>query len=290
MRAVRTFLRTHFFFLYRYLLVLKAYFNFPNERRILTGKPINSNNAASVLFFTTHKAASTFFVRFFHDIAVHSGLIHLDFDSYFANRQIPVARATADPAFLERAYRPRGFLYGPMREMRQVPDLSSYKVFLFLRDPRDVLVSYYYSMAFSHEIISAGMLEKRGEALRYDLDGYVREKTPWFAGVYRAYLDLLTLPAVLFLRYEDMVLSPRAFLEKIERFIGFTLPSDRKDDIIRQELRQGVDNDKTDTEDIYSHRRSGRLRTYQEKLRPETIAYLNEQFARVLSGFGFNHE
>ena len=282
-KSLKERLKRRFFYIYKYRIILTTKIKHKNEKKVLNNQKIMLNNLQSVLFFTTHKAASTFFSRFFKEIEKYSGLVNLDYDSYFAGHQIPVIEATSKKQFINQAYPEKGALIGPMRKVRKVPNIENYKVLLFLRDPRDVLVSYYFSMAYSHSIISKGILLNRKEALSQDLDSFVIRKLPEFKEKYQEYSELLLLDNLLFYKYENMIDDPHKFLKDVEYFIGFTLPQKKREEIIKQELMPP----NNQNENKYSHRRSGKSRGFEDKLKPATVELLNSEFKEVLKRFGF---
>ena len=52
-------------------------------------------------------------------------------------------------------------LYVRFSVFESIPKPGSWKAFYILRDPRDILVSWYYSLKYSHEILDDHMLEQR---------------------------------------------------------------------------------------------------------------------------------
>ena len=110
----------------------------------------NKNNPKSVYFYTFHKCASTLFNGYVLKNAV--GLYNMDYASQIYSGE----RSSEEKLNFNR----NGFIYGPIRisagvqgpvgEMLVKPttqhDFVRDKIALFLiRDPRDILVSSYYS-------------------------------------------------------------------------------------------------------------------------------------------------
>jgi hypothetical protein len=206
-----------------------------------------------------------------------------NFDSYFAFQQVPVPEGFARPDFYDRAYRENGIIYGPHRSYRDIPNLDKYKVILVLRDPRDVLVSYYYSIAFSHPIISKNITEMRKKALSESLDEFVLRKAPEFARKYEEYRRFLYHnPNCLFVKYESMLYESSEFLEEIQSFVDIPLSQEVVCRILEEELTL------PQNEDIHRHRRSGRTGDFADKLQPNTVSKLNDLFEDSLDVFGFH--
>lgn len=238
----------------------------------------------STLLFTTHKCASTFFSKFLQVADQESEFSHLNYDSFFAGQQVSVEQAFDDKRFLSRGFREQGFIYGPMRSNRDIPNKHAYKILLILRDPRDVMVSLYYSMRYSHALISKSMVSIRQEAEEHSVDSYVYLRCQEFLERYNSYLNLLNQNYnLVYLRYDDLIEAPKRSLRRISNFIGIEL---------RQQTFERLKNQLVPPtrEHLIRHRRSGRSGQFKIKLQPATIEYLNHEFKQVLHPLGFAEE
>jgi len=81
------------------------------------------------------------------------------------------------------------------------------------------------------------------------------------------------------LKYEDMINDFDSFAEGLTRFIP--LRQHMLDELFRQSRPR-------EKEDISSRRRSGKVRGFEDKLKPETIESLNESLAMVPRDFKFH--
>ena len=235
----------------------------------------------SVVCFTIHKCASTMVNRILGEFSAASALRHVDYEGYFVHRDYPRA-GELHPSMHELAFQPRGFFYGPFRAFRPIPGLDQYRVILILRDPRDVLTSHYYSMAFSHVVINRALYESRRMAQSLSVDDYVLEWLPVFKLRYQEYADnLLGRPNVLFLRYEDMIDGFPDWLAKLIAWAGFNAQPDA---VARFQREMAT---ASDNEDRQSHRRQGRPGDHRRKLADSTVNRLNHELAGVLEAFGY---
>lgn len=235
----------------------------------------------STLLFTTHKCASTFFSKFLHEVEQETSFVHINYDSFFAGQQVPVEKAFESNDFLAKGFNEQGFIYGPMRSNRDIPNKQAYKNLLILRDPRDVMVSLFYSMRYSHSLISKGMISIRQEAEKHDVDSYVYLRAQEFREKYDSYKELLVQNYnTLYLRYDDLIDNPETSLKKIIDFIGVELHQETFKELANQ-LKP------SDSENIYTHKRSGRSGQFKEKLKTETIDFLNQEFEEIIPYFGF---
>ncbi len=163
------------------------------------------------------------------------------------------------------------------------------KIFMF-RDPRDALVSQYFSDAYSHEIPkqeAAGdgheiFLKKREEAKSADIDEWVLEKAGGIRRTLLTYRDTLADPKCLTLRYEDYVFQKRRMIAKILGHFGWTMEAP-------QITRLLADIDVVpDTEDKTRFVRKAVPGDHAAKLKPETIRRLNNKLAEVLTLYDYH--
>jgi hypothetical protein len=250
------------------------------EARYLRGELSPRTDRPSVLYFTLHKCASVYLGKKLHKLARKIGLAPLDLDGHFFDSGRPQAFAP----------RPRGFFYGPIRSYdeaygttRQWPSLADYKVLVVLRDPRDVLTSLYYSMAYSHAIPrgegNEQLVASRREALAVDINDFVRQQADVFARRYRAYFELARRQPVHLATYERLVASPDAWLDDLLAYLGVRLSRwNRRGLISQRDFR-------VHREDPKAHVRQVTPGDHRRKLKPETIAWLDTRFADVLAWY-----
>lgn len=106
------------------------------------------------------------------------------------------------------------------------------KIFMF-RDPRDALISQYFSDAYSHSLPSAetaegakaaeAFLKKREETLQTDIETYVFKNQRAMQNTLMAYAPLLGDPTCLVLRYEDYVFQKKRLIHRILAQFGWTV-------------------------------------------------------------------
>lgn len=270
--------------LYRILYLRpRSIVRFRRERATVRGRDIATTDMPSIGVFTTNKCASMFLGRLLNEFAKASGHVRIDYDSYFASVGISARTALAQRTPFSRAFRRCGYAYGPMRSYRRIPSLSDYRMLLVLRDPRDVLVSNYFSVRYTHAPISSNVIRMGRDAERLGIDAFVlaRAKSK-FLPRYVEYLDnLYGSPGVKFYRYEEMIADPKDFLQTVQAHFGIPLPAEVCERIEQNELAL------PEREDLARHRRSGRPGGFRAKLRPETIRELDSILRKPLNGFGF---
>ncbi|MGG5810050.1 hypothetical protein [Falsiroseomonas sp. CW058] len=124
-----------------------------------------------------------------------------------------------------------GNLYGGFRNAPLAiaghPLLRAGRAALLVRDPRDALVSEYFSNAYSHSVPAGGeardlMLEQRATALRAPVAEYVRRMAPALRETLREYRPFLGNPNLKLYRYESAIIDKGAFLRDLCEHFGWT--------------------------------------------------------------------
>jgi hypothetical protein len=184
----------------------------------------------------------------------------------------------------------QGYAFGMFRELDPALeglDISGNRKFLLVRDPRDILVSLFFSMAGTHRIPEQGTA--RSEILelqkltRRSIGEFVRSSL--IEGVAQRYLAYAqfcrTQQNVTIFRYEDVIFSKREWVLQIvdlmELSIGKALAiaiADQNDVLPLQERA---------SENI----RQVQTGNFLKHLDGETIAFIEDKFAESMAFFGY---
>jgi len=262
----------------------KTMIKFRKEQKAAKGKLKPTIEAPSVLVFTVHKSASTFVSLFLNAIAQDTNYTHLNYTNYFRGVQQNPVEVYKQSEFLSQGFSPKGFIYGPFRWNINVPSKESYKILLILRDPRDVLVSHYYSTKYSHVINDKNQIDRRIKALNEDLDTHVKSETPKFHERFKNYKELLQKPYdTFFLKYKDLIYNPDVSLKSLLAFMNVELKPATHNYLLEQ-LKLPAN------ENVKNHRRSGKTGQFRKSLKPETIEFLNSKLGKEIDFFGFKTE
>ncbi len=268
--------------IFRYIFLVKnklkarllKWFYFENEQALLKGKIIKSIDRPSVVFFTVHKAASSLLSQRLSVYFNKHGYLIADLSSFFAKTGMHQRRFFLDnTSQRQNVFKHKGVFHCSFRYYVDIPQLSAQKILLVLRDPRDVLVSHYFSTLFSHPVHNIEFLLHKENALNLDIDDYVKTIAPEFLVQYLNYMELRKCPNVLCLLYEDMVNLPATFEQSIANFVDLPLVDGEivhADDFIQEK------------ENKYVHKRKVTPGDHREKLKPETVLWLNDFFQEVL--------
>ena len=196
--------------------------------------------------------------------------------------------------------------FGPLRIYIPVARMEDARILLHLRDPRDVLVSMFFSYCYSHAGEIAGATGYRGDVAERGIDEFVwRMATADGVAVtgdygtgshlwdiagnvrqrYESYVsNILDQPNTVFVRYEDMVSDPVTWLRTVAGVFGFDEQGQEQFEQIAKSLRL---HSKVDHEDHWAHKRQVAAGDFKQKLKPETIGRLNDAFGDVLARLGY---
>jgi hypothetical protein len=166
------------------------------------------------------------------------------------------------------------------------PLLAAGPKILLVRDPRDALVSDYFSSAFSHSLPAGGderdvLLAARSLALQATIGEWVLRRAEGFRQTMRDYDPFLAMPGMLVYRYEQAILDKRWFLRDVCRHFGWTVTDQQLGHIL------GWADVMPDEEKPTQFVRKVRPGDHRDKLDAETIGRLNGIFAAELEAFGY---
>lgn len=157
---------------------------------------------------------------------------------------------------------------------------------LLVRDPRDALVSEYFSNAHSHSLPAAGeareqLLAERAQAQSAEIGPYVTRMAPRLLQTLREYRPFLAHPRMRLYHYEKAILDKRWFLHDLCAHFGWEA-SEAQIGMILQwaDIRP-------EAEEPTAFIRKVTPGDHREKLRPGTIAQLNSVFEDEMRLFGY---
>jgi hypothetical protein len=253
-----------------------------------------------IVVFTLHKSASMFIHQVCEYLSQQCSIAHFSPNSRVA--PIDERLLLTDKQF----WRTNHGCFAPIRFYVDVPDIDNYKVILHLRDPRDVLVSMFYSYCYIHngpvtkntgyrreaaeEGIDAFVLAKAMEDRSssyvggYGTGGPVQDLTGGLLLKYRDLIEnLLGRKNVIFVKYEEMVMDFQRWLEKFTD--PFPLP-DRQGTIDYLVSLSPKFFPKR-TEDVMVHTRRITPGDHKNKLKKSTISELDTIFGDILEALGY---
>lgn len=233
-------------------------------------RPLNH----SVVVHGLHKSATMFLFQFFQQVAG-------DRDVSFYSPNLPGSESAPDDGSIH--------CFAPCRAFEFTPaDYPVQRIFQ-IRDPRDILVSEYFSFGWIHPNEKGQMLSRRRQEIQeMAIDDYVLQQ-PQFSKwpLNEKYLPLMDLdfdrPEFNLVRYEDMVLDFPKWVESAITPFEFRSPRSA----ISRYVKKFASQFEVKAESM-THRRKMTPGDHREKLQPKTIEKLNERFADVLKRFGYS--
>ena len=224
-----------------------------------------------------------FIYKICHDLSRESGL------NYFSvnhNRYNKYYFDTEESDLEDLAtWKNRTGCFAPLRYFFNVPQELNAHIILHLRDPRDVLVSLYFSEAYSHNVFK-GVFDlsqsDRAEIISRGIGQYVLEHADTFNRKYTEYQQLLSEPDAIFVKYEDLVLNFPFWLQQVAK--GFAIDNPN---FIQRMIKKYKGEFEVKKENKHAHKRKIVPGDYKEKLTPETISKLNDIFSDNLKKYHY---
>jgi len=241
----------------------------------------------SIFFYTFHKCASTLFSSFI--LKNIENLEHVNYASQmYTGNNID-----------KLSFEPNGFAYGPIRlsadpnsavynklvkPVTEIDFVRNITAVFFIRDPRDIIVSLYYSLAYSHGFSPVKEIEAKQKQIRekvqsMTIDEYALDTAQ---NISNNFIKLNELSKAcdrkVIIKYEDMINNWEFFAKNLCKYINI------RPDILNQIYIKSRPRKK---EDIMSHQRSGKTEGFRDKLKKDTIKSLNHSFKDILKIFNY---
>ncbi|MEO3474817.1 sulfotransferase domain-containing protein [Roseomonas sp. CAU 1739] len=244
----------------------------------------------SIYTVALHKSGSVLFDNLVKAICKASGRSCVDIEVQLFRQGLNFSHC--DHLLLDFCGRP-GFVYSGFRGLWQLMLLRRFRdsrKLMLVRDPRDIAISFYHSMAKSHTVPDGAVrdviMEQRNRAQAQGPSDYVlsggvdgvfsnfnafamlsRNKA---AGEWRIY------------RYEDVIYTKIEWARDIARQLNVELSEDA---IAKLVAKEDVF---PETEDPSKHIRRVHPGGYREALTPEAIAHIERYCAKAMAVFGYD--
>lgn len=271
---------------------LSAQLRFRAEIASVAGNPPKSKSTApSIILYSVNKSATQYVKRCIFRCARSVGRVPLDLPGmafYTSHPYMDRISASQVATRYGHVFRSSGYCFGVFGGLVEgIPSIANYTQFLHVRDPRDVLTSKYYSLAMSHKTPGAskrgGFERQRAETLGVSLDDFVCAQATEVGNRYRAYLGWLeTSPGVVRSTYEEMILDPASWLDRVLLELGL---NDVPVRVRAACVSQAVSPPEMERPDRKV--RAVLPGDHRRKLQPDALQMLNETLEDVLIGFGY---
>lgn len=261
---------------------------FSGQPYTITFEPTTRDD--SVYTVALHKSGSVLFDNLVKAICKASGRSCVDIEVQLFRQGLNFSHC--DHLLLDFCGRP-GFIYSGFRGLWQLMLLRRFRdsrKLMLVRDPRDIAISFYHSMAKSHTVPDGAVrdviMEQRNRAqaqgpsdyvLNGGVDGVLhnfnafasisRSKT---SGEWRVY------------RYEDVIYTKIEWAKDIASQLNVELPDET---IAKLVAKEDVF---PETEDPSKHIRRVHPGGYRDSLSPEAIAHIEAKCGKAMEMFGYD--
>jgi len=280
-----TFFRLRFPKVFLYLVIKPlTLIRYSDAKKLLRGNANIKSNHQSILLFTTEKCASTYTTKILRQLAESKEMYCADIEAYFSIKSIDPIQYFSEKEKRKTVFTKTGKYLGPLRKYYPIEDLDSYLKVLVLRDPRDVLTSFYYSKLHSHIVISEDFYKERKKYENYEVDEFVEAYLPIVKATYQSYCDqLLGTDNLIILPYEMLVSDFDSWLDQLVTFLDLgEIDQDLISELKANEKNTLADGNKN------SHIRNKTPGDYKRKLKPDTQAYLTKELQSILKTLNYD--
>lgn len=243
-----------------------------------------------IIVLGMRKSGSTLFHKMMIQLSRDSGLPPIDIAGTLFEFDIRANDWMNDPALVplfRNGYTYVGFRTAYM-PLLQAEILDKSKIILLLRDPRDALVSQYFSTKKTHKVpVSSGtdgaaarLLEERKRANEQTVDEYCLMNARSFRNTLAQFVPFVQKPNCKVFYYEDVILKKDKWIRQIAEFCEFEVKGGRIKNIVSK-----VDA-VPEKEDPNKFVRKVIPGDHREKLKPETIEALTLIFEPVCKELG----
>ena len=266
---------------------------FATEIGLFNGEDPSPSDHPSIIHYSLNKSATQYVKKILTKCIRASNMLPVYIQDYAFASQLPYLDTLTVEEIqpYKHIFKPQGYLYSAFGGMVEgIDNLDQYRVVLMTRDPRDILVSDYYSRAYSHpeppSISSKNAIfhDLRNQALEQTVDAFAIEHCGSVRDIMLRYRDqLLTkYPNAYVTKYNDMVTDFDRWLDNLLMACELEVSATLKNKLSKQHHAS-----RPRAEDKNSQLRKGVAGDYKNKLSEKTIAVLNEQLAEVLEYYEF---
>jgi hypothetical protein len=246
------------------------------------------NKKIGILVYGLHRTGTMFLYQLWRELCKAKGI------RYFSKNNVPPDDEELSSEVSEN------FCIGPIRDKDMIkidfPKIDKIYCIIQLRDPRDILVSEYFSFGWSHPIENAekrdGDFEHanpadmpfyRDSIKKMSIEEYALKRAGNLKERYNKLLSLAKRKDIecIFVRYEEMVTSFETWLVKI------LLPFDDTNTLLRKMHKKYEKEFSIEKEDIMNHKRKIIPQDYKEKLNTSTVYELNKIFQEILTELNY---
>lgn len=268
---------------------------FKVELDLIRGIQQSANSHPSILHFSVNKSATQYVKSIIRRCSEANHLTNVGIHDYAfkSKSNFPYLNELSAEEFQEfqHIFRPEGYTYSVFGGMIDgFQNLEQYLVVLMVRDPRDVIVSGYYSVGHSHPEPAYGttkhanFLKDRAFAQTSTVDEYAIAQCDKIYSIYDRYRQLLLdrHSNVYITKYEDMVTDFESWLRSLLGYCQLDISDELCTQLVGENSRL-----RPSSENVKKHIRKGKAGDYKEKLKVETIDYIESKLSPLFKAYGY---
>lgn len=261
----------------------------PNQKVFVPKLPKSDNcTLDSVLAFAPPKSGSVLLQQILSLLATQVGLAPYSLAGQAWQEGFSLENSKVNP---KDVFFPKGYAYGVFRQNPysfEIPIMNTHRSVVLVRDPRDMLVSHYFSVTKSHPKPKGGgevqeQLESdRLKASLRTIDEHCITTSEWYGRVFEQMSPLFENPMAKVFRYEDVIFQKRRWVREIAAH--FDWPHLDGTALNRIADKHDV---RPINEDASKHVRSVVPGDHRQKLKPQTIHLLDQKFESFMNRFEY---
>jgi len=173
-----------------------------------------------------------------------------------------------------------------------IPKPATFRTFFILRDPRDTVISWYFSAKKSHIPVHPIPQLRTGLEKLNQSDGlrYIIDQLGGFGSfdVQRSWMNTQADKAVAVFRYESLVQNPEAFIKQLLGHLNVDLPAQLFNQLLaRFSFERFSGGRKPGEEDTRSHYRKGIVGDWKNYFDDRVIAHFQAKTGDLLKVLGY---
>lgn len=260
------------------------------DKTIYTLPESRSPDISSVFFMSVHKSGSTLMNNMMRTACGMLDYEFVDIQSHFFNTGVSDADI---PAETSKIFKPRGYVYSGFRyfpHQYEIPCLNDCPLIVLVRDPRDAVVSQYFSLSQSHPMpgkdaddkLLRHMEAKRKETLGSDINEFALREVGGFVKKIETYSEVMkTHPKARLFQYEEIIYMKKKWVMSMLNFLGWKMQPGQPMTLANRF------NIVPKQEDASKHIRQVHPQNYLSKLSPETINEINRKYSATLLRYNY---
>lgn len=236
------------------------------------------------------KAGSTLLNNLIGPISTAAGYQYFPLFNRLKSASIEPTEIDVDRS--DSIFEPDGYCYGGFRGLPgaiTLPPFADGRTILLVRDPRDMLTSLFFSVAYSHRPpparpdskLTANFNTRRNIALSSDINNFVIDRAKTTLSIFSAIENKLAKYNIKTYRYEDVVFDKLNWTNDMIDFLRLDVPGEIVERVVaRNDVLPQV-------EDMREHVRTVAPGDHKRKLTGETIDRLDVMLRPVLTRYAY---